>query len=222
MTHLPPPTVVLAAIGQAAMALYIWRLGPLGPVPMHIGLNGEVDRWGDRTEAALVIGGIALVTLLAGWLQDVSIRLHAHDESKRRGLAWAQGLLVATTTAVCALMLALSHVGPDTSALAGKFVLVGICALLAGIGAFLGKIGPNAFVGVRTPWSLTSRLSWEKTHRLAGRLFFWGGLAGLVIVAVAPETIAHWFLGIGITLATVACVVESWRVWRADPERNVV
>jgi uncharacterized membrane protein len=32
----------------------------------------------------------------------------------------------------------------------------------------MGKIRPNWFVGVRTPWTLSSKLSWDKTHRLAG------------------------------------------------------
>ena len=46
------------------------------------------------------------------------------------------------------------------------------------IGNFMSKIRPNWFVGVRTPWTLSSKLSWDKTHRLAGWLFM---LMGAVV-----------------------------------------
>ena len=52
-------TAPAAAAGQAALGLYVWKFGSTAPIPMHFGLDGQVDRWGDRTEAALFIGGMA-------------------------------------------------------------------------------------------------------------------------------------------------------------------
>ncbi len=43
--------------------------------------------------------------------------------------------------------------------------------LLYGLGVLLGKAKRNWFVGIRTPWTLSSDVVWDKTHVLMGRLF---------------------------------------------------
>ena len=48
----------------------------------------------------------------------------------------------------------------------------------------LAKIRPNWFVGIKTPWTLISKLSWIKTHRLGEWLFMVMGLT---------------FIGMGLT-----------------------
>lgn len=42
---------------------------------------------------------------------------------------------------------------------------------LYGLGALLGKAERNWFVGIRTPWTLSSDTVWRKTHALVSRLF---------------------------------------------------
>jgi uncharacterized membrane protein len=39
------------------------------------------------------------------------------------------------------------------------------------LGNFMGKIRPNYFVGVRTPWTLANETVWIKTHRFTGRVW---------------------------------------------------
>ena len=39
------------------------------------------------------------------------------------------------------------------------------------MGNFFGKLRPNYFIGIRTPWTLESETVWIKTHRLAGRIW---------------------------------------------------
>jgi len=55
----------------------------------------------------------------------------------------------------------------------GIKLVVSVIPILAGVllillGALMGRICINWFVGIRTPWTLTSELSWRKTHRLGG------------------------------------------------------
>ena len=49
------------------------------------------------------------------------------------------------------------------------------------IGNYLPKVRPNYLVGIRTPWTLTSDLSWDRTHRIGGRLFVLEGFAFIVL-----------------------------------------
>ena len=44
------------------------------------------------------------------------------------------------------------------------------------LGNYLGNVRPNYFVGIRTPWTLENPETWRATHRLGGRLMFFGAL----------------------------------------------
>jgi uncharacterized membrane protein len=88
---------------------------------------------------------------------------------------------------------------------------------MATCGSVMGKLRPNWFVGVRTPWTLASKRVWLKTHRLGGWLFIaWGPV----------ELLAAWLVphasGLTPVLALVLLailVVYSYLVWRDDPDK---
>jgi uncharacterized membrane protein len=86
-------------------------------------------------------------------------------------------------------------------------------------GSVLGQVQPNWFVGIRTPWTLSSAESWSRTHRLGGWLFIALGvlfaLTGLLKIG------SFAFVVIGAAVAVVAVlVVYSYVIWRNDPSRR--
>ena len=89
-----------------------------------------------------------------------------------------------------------------------------------GVGAFLGRTRPNPVVGVRTPWSRRSRLAWDKSNRLAGRLLSLLGIAGLLAAPIAPQPLALHLLNAALLAVAVVSTFESWRVWRGDPDTS--
>jgi len=112
---------------------------------------------------------------------------------------------------------------PD-AAPAPEFVFGGMFALMWTVialkGAGVGKLKPGAAMGIRVPWTLQSRLAWDRAHRTLGRVLFCGGLIGLATSFVVPPlfSIAMWFGTVGIAVA--AALIESWRTWRLDPDRG--
>jgi uncharacterized membrane protein len=46
-----------------------------------------------------------------------------------------------------------------------------IAILFFCMGSFLKNVKRNWFVGIRTPWTMTSDEVWDKTHKLGGKLF---------------------------------------------------
>jgi len=46
-----------------------------------------------------------------------------------------------------------------------------IAALWFFLGTFFTKLKRNWFLGIRTPWTLSNDIVWNKTHKLGGRLF---------------------------------------------------
>ena len=89
------------------------------------------------------------------------------------------------------------------------------------IGNYLPKVRPNYMVGIRTPWTLTSDLSWDRTHRIGGRLFVLEGVVFIILGLVRPAsgTLIGVLVG-GIVLMLVVLFGYSYRVWKTDPARR--
>jgi uncharacterized membrane protein len=101
----------------------------------------------------------------------------------------------------------------------GLIVPLAVGALFTVLGVVMHNIRPNWFVGVRTPWTLSSELSWTKTHRLAGWLFGVMGL-GFATLAFVRTGWAVWCV-LGVAAGCVVwMVVYSYLVWRGDPQRT--
>jgi uncharacterized membrane protein len=61
-------------------------------------------------------------------------------------------------------------------------------ALMTAIGNFMINLKPNWFIGVRTPWTLSSDHVWKQTHLVLGRLWFYGGLICILLAFTVPDT----------------------------------
>lgn len=206
--------VSVALIGGAA---WIALFGPTSALPVHFGIDGRPDRWGDRYEVAALIGGLGLLNAIVGTLTSLA-RRRSPDPARRRQLGVNQ-LVTAVAmggTGVFGATMSLGAAGE----IAAPAPMAGLALLFLAIGAFMGRVGANPAVGVRTPWSYKSRLAWERSNRLAGRCFFWLGLVGLIASPFAPQPLGLQILMGGVLLSALAAVVESWRVWRTDPERQ--
>ena len=79
--------------------------------------------------------------------------------------------------------------------------------LTGGLFVILGFLMPrfkmNWFAGIRTPWTLSSELSWAKTHELGGRLFV---LAGIAIAVASLFGTERMFLVMFPTLVVAVIV----------------
>jgi uncharacterized membrane protein len=137
------------------------------------------------------------------------------------------GWLVALRSAVALVLVAatgalifdryLSTTAPDEFAR-------GVCALLWLVltikGALVGKLKPNGVIGLRVPWTLESRLAWDKAHRTLGRALFWVGLAGLASSLSIPPMISMPLIIAAIVSALTLALIEARSAWRTDPERR--
>jgi uncharacterized membrane protein len=70
----------------------------------------------------------------------------------------------------------------------------------------------NWFIGVRTPWTLSSERVWNKTNRLAGRLFKAAGILAM-LGAAFPEQ-AVWFILVPVILAGIYPIIYSYQEYQ--------
>ncbi|HZK78926.1 MAG TPA: SdpI family protein, partial [Gemmatimonadaceae bacterium] len=95
----------------------------------------------------------------------------------------------------------------------------GLGLLFIVVGAVLPRVHPNWFVGIRTPWTLSSDLSWERTHRVGGYLFMAVGTITVLTALVAPA-LTFKILFCAALVVVVFVFVYSYVVWKNDPARS--
>jgi len=210
----------------SALAFEVARNGPAGPIPVHFDLHGQANGWGDRNTIAVLIACVAGFTVLANVVVRITLTRPLAESGLRRTAGLLRGGAVAMG-AVVALIFASLALSPAMVDPMGRQRLIMACAwlLIIGVGAVIGKAAPNPYMGVRTYWAFHSRLAWDKANRLAGRIYFLGGLIGLL--ATPFIDVGHG-LNLNIVLlmlvgggGATAAIYESWRVWKNDPERTV-
>lgn len=97
----------------------------------------------------------------------------------------------------------------------GAIVAILLGALMIVMGNYLGKIKRNWFMGIRTPWSLSSENVWNKTHRLGGRLFMLWGI-GIAIAPWVDFRIAMAILFIGLAAIVIGVTLYSFILYRQE------
>ncbi len=85
-------------------------------------------------------------------------------------------------------------------------ILFGI--LLIYLGFLIGHAEQNWFIGIRTPWTLSSESAWKKTHLLGGKLF---KIAEIIcFLGVVFLEYAIWIIIIPILFVSGYTVIYSY------------
>jgi uncharacterized membrane protein len=207
-----PQWIVLAAMFAAGAIA--WPNAP-ERIPAHWNISGQVDRYGGKFE------GLLLMPLIALGIYVLMLVLPRIDPGRANYARFAGAYTVIRMTVLG--IFALFYTGLHVWLWTGHLNIAQLAPIVMGLlaivlGTVLGKIRPNWFVGIRTPWTLSSKMSWGRTHRAGGWVFVSVGLATIVSAFIGPR-VAFWVLIGGLVGGTVALIVYSYLVWRQDPDK---
>jgi uncharacterized membrane protein len=194
---------VLASVGLVALMFLVgFYFYPLMPERMaiHWGLSGQADGYGSRFVGLFSIPVISLLTfpfMLALPRLDPTGGI----EGFRGSYDWFVFGFLGFLAYVYGLSLGY-NLGWRFDFLRMLAPVMG--ALFYGIGVLMGRVRLNWFVGIRTPWTLSSEEVWDRTHEAGARLFRLCGVlafAGLLargwlalLVTVAPLLVSVVYL----------------------------
>ncbi|MBT3712650.1 MAG: SdpI family protein, partial [Anaerolineae bacterium] len=82
------------------------------------------------------------------------------------------------------------------------------------VGYMLRKAKRNWFIGIRTPWTLSSDTVWDKTHQLAGKLFIASGILAMLGVFFGDNAV--WFTLIPILGTTLWLFIYSYLLYQKE------
>jgi uncharacterized membrane protein len=206
--------LVIAAL---AVALSVWAYPRLpATVATHWSLRGTPDGFSSRGWA-VAIGPLMIVAITV--LFNVLPKLDPRRENYATFLSsyWLIANAVIVFLLVAHAMILATGLG--YSVRIDRLMPFGVGLLFIFLGNYLTRVEPNWFVGIRTPWTLSSNTVWRKTHRTGGGLMVIGG-AVLAAGAFLPHGA---FLPLLVTTLVIVAgipIVMSYVLWRRERGRS--
>ncbi len=201
-------------VGMFLLAAITWQSAP-DRIPTHWGADGRVNGYGGKLEGLLLIPLVAFILYLLFLVLPRLDPLHA-NYARFSGAYTTFRFSILLFMALMYLLVHLWIRGYQVPINMIAPMLVGIFFVV--LGGVLGRVRPNWFVGIRTPWTLSSKLSWTKTHRVARWVFTLLGL-GLIVSGLLRSVAALVVVIAALAVCIFGIIFYSYVVWRDDPDR---
>jgi uncharacterized membrane protein len=190
-------------------------------LPHALEPRGEVDRWSSNRIEILIVPLISIgIVALLHLLPRLDPKLPAMLQQSDRMYAALRIIRVTLAAFFDAIFLAQLAAAFGYNIPSGSVMTGCILLLLAIIGNYIPNLRPNYFIGIRTPWTLESPVTWRATHRLGGRLIFFGALILLVLDFFLSQSVVAFFLVTFAVLLTVWAFLYSWHHFRTHGARR--
>jgi uncharacterized membrane protein len=201
--------ILLMILAGFALGAYFYPKLP-ARVPTHWNNSGHVDGYSSRFSGAFMLSftylGIYALLIIVPVIDP-----RAKNYDKFKGSFQMIKCLLLTLFLIiqtCALLVA-TGVHININLISG----IAVSIMLIIMGNVMGRIRPNYFVGVRTPWALANEDVWRKTHRITGPIWVLGGIANLILTILGNR-----FEVVGFILILVVIVafpyVYSYLIFR--------
>ncbi len=200
-----------------AIGIYLYPRLP-EQIPIHWNIKGEVDSYGSKLFGTFLLPTLNLV------LFGMFLLLPKIDPRKENYQKFTGPYKIIRHTMhlfFVLLFFVTMYQSINISEDKIKFLEVDfivpftVSILIIIFGNYLGKIKDNFFVGVRTPWTLSSKDVWYKTHRLTSKLFVISGILG-IIGSFIGGNLSFILLIIPILLSSLIAVLYSYFAYQKE------
>jgi len=203
-------------VGAGALAAAIWAYPQLPPrIPSHWNIHGEVDGYAGRVVGAFVM---PLVILAVAGIAHVLPRIDPKGKNypKFHDTYWLLINGILTFMGVMYLAVIGNAIGAPIPVQQVLPAALGFLFII--LGNYLGRVQPNWFLGIRTPWTLSSDTVWRKTHRLGAWVFVIAGILFIVSAFVpgARSGVPLAAIIVGLVMVPVLYSLYLWMRERAS------
>ena len=205
-TRLADIICLIAVVASAGVAFWFYPSLP-DQIPTHWNAAGEVDAYGDRSDAfvfPLIAAGVWLTMKLVQWFSPKGFRTDTFTD-----VVNIFQVTLVSFMAIVGVLVLLEAREPGTQY--HTVVPLGVGLLFIVLGNYMGRVRKNFFIGIRTPWTLASDEVWARTHRLGGWTFLAGGVGMIVghLAGLRPD----WMV-VMILIAALTPVVYSFVAYK--------
>ncbi len=166
-------------------------------IAIHWNRNDLVDGYGPRWLLLIVPLMIPFVDILICLCRRMDPRQSNYD--KFASSITTLRIITALLLWVCCMVTNVEAWRPGSTNIS-TLIIFSIGVVIAVFGNVMPRIRPNYFIGIRNPWTLNDDTIWRKTHRIAGRIWFYSGIV-LCLLSLCPfkfTILSVWILWIVI------------------------
>lgn len=151
-------------------------------MPIHFNMDGDPNGYGSKLVFILLPLGTYFLMLALPFIDPRKSNYEIFSETYFK-LRIVLGLFIGLiNTAIIYNML-------HNVEKMGLFVPISVFLLFTLIGNYMGTVRQNYFIGIKVPWTLNSEEVWTRTHKMAGKLWFWSGIVGVASLFVVKDPI---------------------------------
>lgn len=182
----------------------------------HWGADGAADGFGAKGFAVFGVPCILLATHLLCVLLTLLDQKQKEQNAKALGMTfWIFPVVSLLTNG----MMYQTALGKPFELETLMPVLLGVLFLM--IGNYLPKVKQNQTLGIRISWTLHNEENWNKTHRLAGKIWV---AAGLVLIGAGflPLRVMAWAVCLAIAAMAVIPIAYSYGIYKQHQKQGIV
>ena len=185
-------------------------------VASHWNFAGQADGWSSNTFHGIFFP-LLIITIYALMLIMPMIDPKKENYEKFARTYHSFKALLIGTLFVIYLTTTLYNLGYNVDVRLIITATIGI--LLISIGFYLKNIKENWFIGVKTPWTISSPEVWEKTHKFSSWLFIFLGLS-IIIAPYLPEAFGISLIIIGALGVSIGSYLYSYLAFNRIEKRS--
>ena len=183
-------------------------------IPTHFNIEGKADAWGGPSSIFIgpgIMGAVSIfVYILMSNLKTFDPK--KYDEANDTLYSNFAVLTVAFLSALSTIIIYSSTHADEINV--GKLILPLIGLSFAGLGWYMPKFKQNYFVGFKLPWTLENETNWNETHKVAGKLWVYGGLFQAVVTFFLPMKFGMIAFMLAIAVMVIIPSVFSYRLFK--------
>ena len=211
-TRLTTIIVVILIIGATLAGALLWNQLP-DPMASHWDMNDKVNGYMSRFWGVFLMPLITVVLFLLFFLipniDPLKANIAQFRETFNLFITSIIGFMVYIYILTLRWNLGYTNLG------IGKAMLPAMGLLFFIIGSMLRKAKRNWFIGIRTPWTLSSDHVWNETHRVGGILFMVSGVLAVIGGFIGGD-IAFWSIMVPVLGTTIFLLVYSYVLYQRE------
>ena len=182
-------------------------------IPIHFNIKGEADGFGGKDSIYLgpiILGVASLFTyfLLANIKNIDPKRTQQVDD----GLFKKFGFFTVVFLNLLCLVILYSTTHPGISIEKLLFPMLGVA--FAGLGWYMPHLKQNYFAGFKLPWTLENEDNWNATHKIAGKVWLYGGLFQCIAGIVFSSVTSFVIFFINMIIMVLVPAIYSYRMFK--------
>ena len=184
--------------------LILWNQLP-EQMPTHWNASGEIDGWSSKPFAVF---GLPLIMVAAQWLCMLGTSADPKKENHPAKVLHLVLWIIPVLSVALNTMTYMAALGKEVRIEVIMPILIGL--ILAIVGNYMPKCKQNYTIGIKIPWTLNSEENWNRTHRFAGWLWTFCGIA-LMLTGIIGGV---WIFLFVVFLVVFAPILYSYLLFR--------